>query len=139
MAASSQEIVLDYLTGWSEPGGWRRATLEHFTEDSVYENIGMSRSVGLAEVLAFIDHFDRLSGGGWMVAETSAIAAVGGTVLTERVDHMVAGNGETFMTTRVMGAFDVRDGKIVAWRDYFDTTMLDPPYDGPGSLMVAPG
>ena len=46
------------------------------------------------------------------------IAADGETVLTERVDVMEM-QGKT-VELPVMGTFEVRDGKIARWRDYFD-------------------
>ncbi|MHB9879973.1 limonene-1,2-epoxide hydrolase family protein [Pacificimonas sp. ICDLI1SI03] len=39
-------------------------------------------------------------------------------VLTERVDHLVR-NGKS-ATLPIMGAFEIADGQIVEWRDYFD-------------------
>jgi limonene-1,2-epoxide hydrolase len=44
------------------------------------------------------------------------------TVLTERVDRFVF--GETPVAVPVMGAFEIRDGKISAWRDYFDLASM---------------
>ena len=46
------------------------------------------------------------------------IVADGDVVLTERVDVFVMPNGKVELP--VMGTFEVRDGKIAAWRDYFD-------------------
>ena len=46
------------------------------------------------------------------------LAANGDTVLTERVDEFR--NGDRTITLPVMGTFEVRDGLITAWRDYFD-------------------
>jgi limonene-1,2-epoxide hydrolase len=129
-------IVADYLSKWEGPGGWRRATLQHFSDDSVYENIGMSKSEGLDEIIEFLDFFDRSTNNGWMVAETKAISGSGDTVLTERIDHIFDGQGNLLMATPVMGAFEVRSGKIVAWRDYFDTGSMPTPYDGPGALAT---
>ena len=39
-------------------------------------------------------------------------------MLTERVDEVTA-NG-VMAPVPVMGTFEVRDGRIVQWRDYFD-------------------
>ncbi len=127
-------IVEAFLATWDTPGGWERGVQEYFSDDSVYENIGMSKSVGIDEILEFARHYDRTTGGGIMHVRTSAIACAGHMVLTERVDDMVDGHGNVFFTTPVMGAFEVRNGKIVAWRDYFDTASLPQPYDGPGAL-----
>jgi limonene-1,2-epoxide hydrolase len=47
-------------------------------------------------------------------------------VFTERVDTFTVGGKVAPLP--VMGIFEIRDGKISAWRDYFDmaqiTTML---------------
>ena len=50
--------------------------------------------------------------------EIHHLASDGSTVLTERTDHFTM-NGKT-APLPVMGAFHVLDGKITAWRDYFD-------------------
>ena len=41
-----------------------------------------------------------------------------GLVLNERSDRFQIGNHT--ITLRVMGIFELADGKITAWRDYFD-------------------
>jgi limonene-1,2-epoxide hydrolase len=42
-------------------------------------------------------------------------------VLTERLEHFKHLKGERAdCDLPVMGAFELRDGKIVAWRDYFE-------------------
>ena len=51
--------------------------------------------------------------------EVHRIAADGPLVLTERTDMFVF--GETQARFWVCGTFEVHDGKITAWRDYFDT------------------
>jgi len=42
----------------------------------------------------------------------------GNLVFTERVDRFTM-NGRT-VALPVAGVFEIRDGKIAAWRDYFD-------------------
>ena len=127
------EVVADFMAMWDTPGGWRKAMEKYLVEDSVYENIGMSKCVGKDECLAFADWYDKLSGGGWMVAKTLTTAVSGNMVLNERIDDMVSGDGSISITTPVMGSFEVEDGKILVWRDYFDTSSV-PGYDGPGKL-----
>jgi limonene-1,2-epoxide hydrolase len=43
-------------------------------------------------------------------------------VLTERVDAFIS--GERTIELPVMGTFEVRDGLIAAWRDYFDLNQF---------------
>jgi limonene-1,2-epoxide hydrolase len=50
------------------------------------------------------------------------ITADGPVVMTERVD--VFKLPDKAIELRVMGTFEVRDGKITAWRDYFDMNQF---------------
>ena len=48
---------------------------------------------------------------------------MGDVVLVERIDELHSQTGEPMVEAMpVMGAFEVRDGLISAWRDYFDPT-----------------
>jgi limonene-1,2-epoxide hydrolase len=60
-----------------------------------------------------------------MRVDNLAVAPIGGKVLTERVDHIIGPDGKPTMSIRVMGIFETQDGKITAWRDYFDTKGFD--------------
>jgi len=57
-----------------------------------------------------------------MVIETLHLAVRDDVVLTERVDTFTM--GAKVATLPVMGTFEVRDGKISAWRDYFDLGQI---------------
>ena len=46
------------------------------------------------------------------------MAADGNTVLTERTDALIF--GRVRLNFWVCGVFEVRDGRITLWRDYFD-------------------
>ena len=51
------------------------------------------------------------------IAESDA-----GRVLTERLDRFLV--GEKWVELPVMGAFEIENGKISAWRDYFDLSQF---------------
>jgi limonene-1,2-epoxide hydrolase len=55
--------------------------------------------------------------------EIRHIAADGDVVMTERVDHFMVGN--TRVSVPCMGVFELRDGKIAAWRDYWDAKQFE--------------
>jgi limonene-1,2-epoxide hydrolase len=63
------------------------------------------------------------------------LAENGSTVLTERVDEVTA-NG-IMAPVPVMGTFEVKDGRIVEWRDYFDMGLVGKLMSGEdvGSLL----
>jgi limonene-1,2-epoxide hydrolase len=48
-----------------------------------------------------------------------SIAENGNKVLTERLDNFDLAGGKK-LSVPVMGTFEIENGKIKAWRDYFD-------------------
>ena len=88
-------------------------------DEIVYHNVGTEPAIGREAALDAIkmqfDMFDPISFG------IRNLAAHGDVVLTERVDEITA-NG-IMAPVPVMGTFEVRDGKIVRWRDYFDLAL----------------
>jgi limonene-1,2-epoxide hydrolase len=88
-----------------------------FTDDAVYHNIPIAPVTGRDAIEATLAQF--LSPATSCEFEMLAIAANGNVVLTERVDRFVLG-GKT-IAIPVMGTFEITtDGRISAWRDYFD-------------------
>lgn len=115
------EIVTDFLSRWDKPGGFADAVHAYFTPETVWENVGMSRTVGPDDAALL---FANLGGGGaplTMRVDNLAVAVTGNKVLTERIDHVLAPDGSIALSLPVMGTFELKDGKILAWRDYFDT------------------
>jgi limonene-1,2-epoxide hydrolase len=91
-----------------------------FTEDAVYHNIPVEPVVGPDAIRATLASFT--TGIEALEFRVLAIAAVGGTVLTERVDVFRYPGKE--ISLPVMGTFEVVDGRIAAWRDYFDMNQF---------------
>jgi limonene-1,2-epoxide hydrolase len=88
----------------------------YFTDDAVYHNIPVAPVTGRETIKATIEMFT--TGVERMELRVVNIAAVGDVVLTERVDVFVMPG--KIIELPVMGTFELRDGKIAAWRDYFD-------------------
>ena len=89
-------------------------------ENVVYHNVGMEPAVGLEAsleaVAAQFAMFDQIE------FRMLNLAATDNTVLTERVD-VVTANG-IVAPVPVMGAFVTENGRITAWRDYFDPGLV---------------
>jgi limonene-1,2-epoxide hydrolase len=94
--------------------------VDYFTDDAVYHNIPIAPVSGRDAIRATIEGFT--AGTERIEFRVRAIAADGPTVLTERVDVFVL-PGAT-IELPVMGVFEVRDGRIAAWRDYFDLNQF---------------
>ena len=108
------EVVRRFCAVWSNVDPDDIA--EFFTDDAVYHNIPMDPITGRDAIKSFIAGF---AGGAEQIDfRVRNIVADGDVVLTERVDVFVMPNGKVELP--VMGTFEVRDGKIAAWRDYFD-------------------
>lgn len=112
---TDEQLVLDFCAAWS-----RRdidELLSFFAPDAVYHNVPIDPpAVGHDAIRAVLELFVPPSSA--ITFEVLAIASAGGRVHTERVDRFTM-NG-TDVALPVAGVFEVRDGKIAAWRDYFD-------------------
>ena len=84
-------------------------------DDIVYHNIPFPPLEGVDAVRGFFDAVGTISDCDWQIV---AIAGEGDSVLTERLDNFKLDG--TPVSLPVMGTFEMRDGKISAWRDYFD-------------------
>ncbi len=94
------------------------AMLALCADEIVYHNIPMEPIEGTSAMRGMVEGFlANIASCDWQV---HAIAANGGTVLTERTDGFIFKDGR-HAAIRVMGTFEIgADGLITAWRDYFD-------------------
>ena len=112
------DVVRQFCDAWGDND--LDEIVAFFTDDAVYHNIPLAPVVGPDQIRATIEGF---SGGVEKIEfRVDAIAADGGTVLTERHDIFTFANG--VIDLPVMGTFEVADGKITAWRDYFDMNQF---------------
>ena len=115
---SAEQVVKDFCAAAStrDPQVLRA----FFSDDVVYHNIPMAPAEGIEATMAVIDIFVGMCE--TMEFEIHHLASDGSTVLTERTDTFTI-KGKT-ASLPVMGAFHVTDGKITAWRDYFDMAQV---------------
>ncbi|MEW2355953.1 limonene-1,2-epoxide hydrolase family protein [Spirillospora sp. NPDC029432] len=90
--------------------------LTYADPEIVYQNVPLPPARGIKAFERQMRAMARYGTG--FEARVHNIAADGGTVLTERTDALVIGSWRAEFW--VCGTFEVRDGKIVLWRDYFD-------------------
>jgi len=91
------------------------------SDDCVYHNMPVAPVTGPAAIRAVLTSFMGVAeAADWVVHHVAVTAS--GCVLTERTDRFRVGG--TWIELPVMGAFEVRDGRIHAWRDYFDMAQF---------------
>ena len=117
------EVVRRFCAAWSDNIGTADLAA-FFTDDAVYHNIPQAPVAGREAIANTIDSFIRPGPPGIESIQFRVIniAASGPVVMTERVDVFKLPN-KTFELP-VMGIFEIRDGKIRAWRDYFDMNQF---------------
>jgi limonene-1,2-epoxide hydrolase len=125
--ATPSEIVTKFIDLWEKDDGFTEAVNSFFRDDTVWENHGLLTTTGKQEALGFYHEFSKATGMTGMKIDMLAIAEAGNKVLTERIDRIIDGEGREVMTVPVMGIFEIEDGRITAWRDYFDTIKNSPP------------
>jgi len=106
--------VRDFCAAWGRRDV--EELLGYFAADAVYHNMPMAPVTGHDGIRELLNMFAP-------AAETAefeilAIASSGNLVFTERVDRFTMNGRQVALP--VAGVFEVRDGKIAAWRDYFD-------------------
>ena len=84
-------------------------------DDLVYENVGLPTIRGRRRA---IELFRRMDGRMRFEVKFHRVAADGAAVLTERTDALIF--GPLRLQFWVCGVFEVHDGRITLWRDYFD-------------------
>lgn len=113
-ASDAEEVVRRFLTALEaldiEP------ILELSHEDITYQNVPLPPTKGKLAFEKVMRSMTRYGTG--FEAKLHNIAANGDVVLTERTDILEAGRFRAAFW--VCGTFEVRDGRVVLWRDYFD-------------------
>jgi limonene-1,2-epoxide hydrolase len=113
---------------------WRRndvsELMTYIAPDCLYHNIPLEPVRGADAIRAALTGFAGMaSEAEWVLHQIAENAQ--GVVLTERTDRFkVAGK---WIELPVMGAFELRDGLITAWRDYFDLQQWSRQLPGGGA------
>ena len=109
-----ETVVREFCAAWSSRD--IEAILAWFAADAVYHNMPIAPVRGHPEIRSVLEMF--VPPASEIEFEILTLASRGEVVFTERVDRFTVGGKEIALP--VAGVFEVRDGKIAAWRDYFD-------------------
>jgi limonene-1,2-epoxide hydrolase len=114
-----EAIVREFLAAWSDGDG--RKLADYFTEDAVFQMMPREAVTGREPI-----HEDFKAQLAWTTDcdfEITTVATVGNAVFTERIDRMKVAGAPVELP--VVGVFEVNDeGKLTAWRDYFDMNAV---------------
>jgi len=118
--AANDAMIREFLAAWE-----RRDTdfiVSCFTDDAVYHNISLEPLVGRPAIRDFVAGHESVPPG-WIEIHHQLVSA--NVVMNERVDQMTLGGREVDMP--ICGVFEIRDGRIARWTDYYDSAPLPAP------------
>ena len=119
MKHSPDEVVTEFCKKWLTADPDELAG--YFTEDAVYHNIPMAPVQGREAIKEFIAGFT--AGFDGIDFQVHRQISDGNVVMNERTDVMRRKDGGE-IPLPVTGVFEVVDGRIAAWRDYFDLATV---------------
>jgi len=120
-ATDPSAVFREFFGRWSISKAVAMAAFdEFFTPETVWENVGLVTTVGIEEAKALVDA--EPPGFETMIVDFKFIVSQGPYVFTERVDDFYDAAGELLMPARVAGVAEIRDGRIIAMREYFIPT-----------------
>jgi limonene-1,2-epoxide hydrolase len=108
------ETIQNFIQAWSRLDPTELS--DYFTEGGSYYNMPIQPVVGKENIKIFIENFVA----SWKETdwEILNIAEDGDTVFCERIDKTKSTNGGVDLPC--CGVFEMENGKIRVWRDYFD-------------------
>jgi limonene-1,2-epoxide hydrolase len=122
-ASSNDKFVADFIAAWERRDS--AYVVDCFTEDAVYHSIPLTPIVGKPAIRAWVEHFAEVPPGR---LEVHHQVASGNLVMNERTDHITLNGKPVVLST--CGVFEIEDGRIKAWREYFDLGPAKAAYDG---------
>jgi limonene-1,2-epoxide hydrolase len=127
MNEDNQRAFLALVTSW-ERGG--RAEVcnkirELFTDETVWVQPGLPTTTGADEAIAIVQSWGE--GFASYEVEIRHAASTDDAVLIERFETFRHADGSVFLTLPVVGVAEFGDGKITAWREFYDSAALPGP------------
>jgi limonene-1,2-epoxide hydrolase len=110
----NEKIIREFIEAWSRLDAEELAG--YFAEDGVYHNMPAGPVKGRDNVKNMIEGFIA----SWTETQWEILNLVssGDVVIAERLDRTKAGDKGVDLPCN--GVFEMKDGKIQVWRDYFD-------------------
>ncbi|MEJ2410943.1 MAG: limonene-1,2-epoxide hydrolase family protein [Novosphingobium sp.] len=118
-ADSPETIVRQLFLGLENEGAI--PTFEKWLHpEAIWQNTGFPDAVGKPAILDLARRFLEAVPAPFARIEILHISSDGDVVLTERVDHVLNDDKSLCHSSKIMGAFEVKDGLIKRWSDYFN-------------------
>ncbi len=116
------QTIKDFIAAWSNLDS--DELVGYFSEDGIYYNMPTQPVQGKEQLKQFIGSFiSNWTKTNW---DTLNIIGKGDVVIAERLDRTEVGDIKVDLPC--CGVFEMEDGKIKVWRDYFDMGTYTKPF-----------
>lgn len=118
--SNHSQVVSAMLAAWGSRDV--EQVLQHFSDNAVYHNIPLGDPhSGKQNIRAALQGFFQAYSG-FDFQTLNQCENTAGVVMNERSDRFL--KGDQWLTLPVMGVFELQNGLITHWRDYFDVLQL---------------
>jgi limonene-1,2-epoxide hydrolase len=116
------QTIKDFIAAWSNLDS--DELVGYFSEDGIYYNMPTQPIQGKEQLKQFIGSFiSNWTKTNW---DTLNIIGEGDVVIAERLDRTEVGDIKVDLPC--CGVFEMEEGKIKVWRDYFDMGTYTKPF-----------
>ena len=120
--SNNVQIIKDFIAAWSNLDS--DELVGYFSEDGIYYNMPTQPVQGKEQLKQFIGSFiSNWTKTNW---DTLNIIGKGDVVIAERLDRTEVGDIKVDLPC--CGVFEMEEGKIKVWRDYFDMGTYTKPF-----------
>jgi len=122
MSTENEKIVTEFCQSLLSADMAKVVT--YLSGDVVYHNIPWEPVTGHAGVRQVLDPYVHGANCAIVRMDIKHTASSGNVVMNERMETWVKGSVRVELP--VVGVFELKDGKITKWRDYFDSATVTP-------------
>jgi limonene-1,2-epoxide hydrolase len=122
--SDNKTVIKEFIEAWSRLDA--DELVKYFTEDGTYYNMPIAPITGHAALKEFIGGFIK----DWTQTDWDVLHLIGDgdVVIAERLDRTKV--GDIAVDLPCCGVFEMKNGKIKIWRDYFDMATFMKPFSG---------
>jgi len=134
-AGDNEQRVRDFFAAWGRDfAQFCDSFPKIMSEDCLLVQSGIPDVRGPDQAIALLRAARAHQGIETIRVELLHLIATDRCVLTERIDHLLKADKHRIASIPVAGVMEFEGGKIVGWREYFDSKLMD---GLPGARLLA--
>lgn len=126
LASSNVIIVSDLFAKWGRSFVDLCASLDALSDDCIWMQSSLPDTHGRQAALSLLMGWHQRLGVETIRVEICKIIANESCVASERIDYLLRADGGVIARIPVAGIMDIDNGKIISWREYFDSAVMKP-------------